>query len=229
MRVFMQLVAISQTWQANIAGGYQLYCGQHVCFTVKDVPTYAEALVLIQNEPQAMQVTSRQILRAVVSGRQVTEIRDLNTLVRDPELPESLQDLANEISLDAREACSGFDNPDVWYPGVDKGIEPLPDSHVLLVIGALQRELERERRNIHGQNMEPKLPAAQLSKLPWRIQRALAERRRLRYAQWGIGRAQWESGLWSLWDIPEDAEWAPRPSPVKSAVPVDSMDMYFGD
>ncbi|HZQ37424.1 MAG TPA: hypothetical protein VFD32_15945, partial [Dehalococcoidia bacterium] len=65
-------------------------------------------------------------------------------------------------------------------------------------------------RNALGQNVEPRLPPAPLADLPWRVQRALAERRRLRFAQYGIGRPQWESGLWSLWEVQDDPDWVPR-------------------
>ena len=131
---------------------------------------------------------------------------------RDWELHYCLQDLADEISEDVREACFALDNPNMDYWGVDEGIEPVPDDHVDLVIWALQRELRRELRapasTIYGSPM----PAVELADLPRRVQRALVERRRLRYAQWGIGREQWETGWFSLWNIPEDPDYVPRRS-----------------
>ena len=42
---------------------------------------------------------------------------------RHPELPDVLQDLAEEIAIDVHEACVAFDEPDCFYPGVDDGID----------------------------------------------------------------------------------------------------------
>jgi hypothetical protein len=129
---------------------------------------------------------------------------------RDAQLHPALRDLAYEILEDLQEACAAFDNPDVWYPGVDDGIEPVPDDNVRLVTWATQRELDRERRLPRtGDSLDP-LPPVPLADLPWRIQRAFAERRRLRYQQWGIGRTQWEENNWSLWGIPLDPEYRSR-------------------
>jgi len=127
---------------------------------------------------------------------------------REDEVTAILQDLAWEITDDITEACDAFDNPDAWYPGVDDGIEPVTDEHVELVIWGLQRELNREPRIRPGGG--PMRPAPPLNELPWRVQRALAERRRLRYLQFGIGREQWERNSFSLWDIWEDPDWLPR-------------------
>jgi hypothetical protein len=125
-------------------------------------------------------------------------------------LTDGLQDLGDQIVSDMHEACLAFDDPDLWYPGVDEGIEPVTDEHVRRVIEGFQRELRRELRNPQGsRNTQDAYPAAPLSELPWRVQRALVERRRLRFAQWGIGRQQWESNSYSLWDIPNDPDWIP--------------------
>ncbi|MBI2766045.1 MAG: hypothetical protein HYX53_09065 [Chloroflexi bacterium] len=132
---------------------------------------------------------------------------------RDPDLPPALQDLGDEINEDIREALEAFDNPGMYYPGIDAGIEPVPDEHIKLVIWALQRELNRELRPNEGRyGGSPPLPAAPLEQLPWHIQRAIVERRRLRYRQWGIGKAQWESGYWNLWEVPLDPGYVPRRS-----------------
>lgn len=120
---------------------------------------------------------------------------------KDPELHVGLQDLGWMIGWELSRACEAFSDPDLWYPGVDEGIEPVPDDQVRLVIAASQRELDRERRR--GR------PPAPLSELPFRVQRAFAERRRLIYKTWGIGRAQWQSNKWSFWDIQDDPAWLP--------------------
>jgi hypothetical protein len=129
----------------------------------------------------------------------------------DPNLHPALQDLAYEINEDIVEACQAFDNPDHYYPGIDDGIEPVGDEHVSFVIWGLQRELNRETRSPAGRPWAgEKLPPAPLAQLPWRIQRALVERRRWRYLQWGIGREQWLAGRWSLWEVMEDPGYVPR-------------------
>lgn len=137
----------------------------------------------------------------------ITEI-PLMTRTSDPELPHALQDLGDEINEDIREALFTLDSPSHYYPGVDEGIEPVPDDHVALVIWALQRELNRELRALTG--MTAKLPAAPLASLSPAVQRALAERRRLRYSQYGIGREQWQANTWSLWAVRDDPEWVSR-------------------
>ncbi|MBA4181857.1 MAG: hypothetical protein C0506_14800 [Anaerolinea sp.] len=145
----------------------------------------------------------RELVRAVPEAYQRTP--------RDPDLHPALQDLGDEINEDIREALFALDDPDHYYPGVDDGIEPVTDDHVKLVIWAMQRELDRELRPAEGQaGMLTSLPAAPLMELPWHIQRALAERRRLRFKQWGIGRQQWEQGTWSLWEVPCDADYVSR-------------------
>lgn len=130
----------------------------------------------------------------------------------NPDLTPALQDLGDEIIEDIREACEAFSNPDVYYPGVDDdSIEPVTDEHVDLVIWAMQRELDRELRASDGTSSSTcALPAAPLASLPRHVQRALAERRRLRFKQYGIGRAEWESRKWSLWNVSRDEDWIPR-------------------
>lgn len=128
----------------------------------------------------------------------------------------ALQDLAYEINEDLQEACECLGDPGVWFPGVDEGIEPVTDEHVSLVMWAMQRELNREtryRRLPGSHKTDPemvKLPAPVLSEFPFRIQRALAERRRLRFQQWGIGREEWERNRWSLWAVPLDPDYRSR-------------------
>ena len=125
----------------------------------------------------------------------------------DPSLHTALQGLGDEINEDVHEACGAFDDPDLWYPGVEDGIQPVSDEHVELVIWALQRELNRELRPGGGYD---RLPAVRLMELPPRVQRAVVERRRLRYREFGINRTDWQRGEWSLWDVPEDRDWLPR-------------------
>ena len=132
----------------------------------------------------------------------------------DPQLHPALIDLVYHIRYDLHEACGAFDDPDVYYPGVDDGIEPVPDDHIDLVIWATQRELDRELRQPLGPTQWDGshvilLPAAPLIDLPQRIKRAFVERRRLRYQQWGIGKKEWENNSWSFWNVPEDPDWVP--------------------
>ncbi len=132
---------------------------------------------------------------------------------RDPDLHPALQDLGDEINEDIREALAALDDPHHYYPGIDEGIEPVSDEHVELVTWALQRELNRELRTGGGfYGSTAVLPAAPLAALPWDVKRALAERRRWRYKQWGLGKDQWKRGSWSLWEVPDDPEYVPRRS-----------------
>jgi len=188
----------------------------HQPFYVPGAPTtYGRLLEVVETAPEL--ANTRQLLSALPLrlGHQrplVTEIPPENQwTARDPDLPPALQDLGDEINEDIREALDAIDNPNHYYPGVDDGIEPVADEHIKLVIWALQRELNRELRPNEGRyGGSPPLPAAPLLQLPWNIQRAVVERRRLRYQQWGIRSAQWQSGLWSLWDVPADAGYVPR-------------------
>lgn len=184
--------------------------------------TYAEALQAIESCSRLQKARDE----FAVLPLRVGECKELVTAVpenyqrtpRDPDLHPALQDLGDEINEDIREALFALDDPDYYYPGVDEGIEPVTDDHVKLVIWAMQRELDRELRPAEGQaGMLTSLPAAPLWELPWHVQRALTERRRLRFKQWGIGRQQWEQGTWSLWDVPSDPDYVSRRSARLSA------------
>jgi hypothetical protein len=177
--------------------------------------TYGEALNAIQTSEKLAWVKPEfdTILLRVGECRELlsTVPADYQRTPRDPDLHPALQDLADEINEDIREALASLDDANAYYAGVDQGIESVTDEHVKLVTWAMQRELDRELRPAEGQaGMLSSLPAAPLWELPWHVQRALAERRRMRFAQYGIGRAQWLSGNWSLWDIPEDVDYVPR-------------------
>jgi hypothetical protein len=189
--------------------------GEQVVVTDRKDATYGELLDRITNDPAeagAQKLFATFPLRIGDYGSLLRELPEgPNRTSRDPDLHPALQDLGDEISEDIREALVALDDPDAWYPGIDEGIEPVSDEHVRLVTWALQRELDRELRA--APNNTPSitpLPAAPLADLPWNVQRALAERRRWRYRQWGLGKEQWERGEWSLWDIPEDPDYVPR-------------------
>lgn len=152
-----------------------------------------------------------RVLIVMHSSPKIYDIKDVQDVVRrDPELPECLFDLSYEILSDVHEACYAFNNPDLYYPGWDSEIEPIPDTHVELVIAGLQRELNRETRGSQD-GYGAKLPAVPLSDLPFNIQRALAERRRYHYTiEYGITRENWESGVFSLWNVKFDPDFLPR-------------------
>lgn len=122
------------------------------------------------------------------------------TVGGDPSLHYALQDLGDDINMDEHDACEAA-HAGLPFAGVDDGIEPVTDEHVRRVIPALQRELDRERRR--------GLPAVPLDAMPWPYQRALVERRRLRYQQFGITHEVWKRGTWSLWDVPCDDDYIP--------------------
>lgn len=178
--------------------------------------TYHELLAMVEQGCDGADARDRlaHLPLRVGPGPLVRALPEGETRTRqDPDLHQALQDLADEINEDIREALDALDNPHHYYPGVDEGIDPVSDDHVNLVIWALQRELDRELRTQAGSiSSEAVLPSAPLASLPWHVQRSLAERRRWRFAQWGIGRKQWELGVWSLWDIPSDPDYVPRRS-----------------
>lgn len=181
----------------------------------RDTPiTYAEAYDILKNHEKFKDIP----LRANFHDRPLhSEWRErIPVLGRDPDLHMALHDLAYEINEDITEACAAFDNPDLYFPGIDEGIEPVPDDHVELVMWALQRELNRERRppqdengrSMYGQGLLAPLP---LTDLPWRIQRALAERRRYRFTvEYGITKEKWQAGTWDLMSVREDSDFVPR-------------------
>lgn len=180
--------------------------------------TYGRLLRVVESDESATAAKdafSRLPLRVGASGPLLSTIAN-NTVheppsARDPELHPALQDLANEINEDIRDALDSLDDPRAYYPGVDQGIELVSDEHVSLVIWAMQRELNRELRAPEGfASSSVTAPAAPLAELPWNVQRALVERRRLRFKEWGIDRNAWERGEWSLWEVPADIDYVPR-------------------
>jgi hypothetical protein len=207
LRVFAALVA-----KAEGGLGMATEIGCEPWLLAADAPTYGEVLAALEagELPGAEKLFNALPLRCAVDGPLLTEMPpDGRPANKDPELHIALQDLGNEINEDMHEAFQALDDPKFYYPGVDEGIEPVTDEHVELVIWAMQRELDRERRSATGFG-QPLLPPAPLRELPWNVQRAIAERRRLRYRQWGLGREQWLSGAWSLWDVPSDPDYLPR-------------------
>jgi len=178
--------------------------------------SYSELYNSITKSPKMMELyefLSCLPLRIVLYNvpEKITEIQ-LTSNSRDPELHTALQDLAYEINEDIREACFALDDPDLYYPGVDEGIEPVTDDHINLVIWGMQRELNRELRSPLNSYESTRLPAVPLNELPWNIKRALVERRRLRYKEFGITKENWETGIWSLWNVPEDPNFLTRRS-----------------
>ena len=139
-------------------------------------------------------------------GRTVESRFNREGTLHDSELHDGLQDLGNQITHDVHDALFAFDDPDHYYPGAPLGsIDPVPDDHVRLVMAAMQRELDREPRTAQGLlGGGGYLPVPQLNELPWHTQVALAERRRYRFKQWGIGHAEWERNEWSIWNVPDD-------------------------
>lgn len=170
------------------------------------------ALPLRVINPLYQRSSSSSTLSEIPTNLSVDEIKRM----RDPELHRALQDLAYTLGMELTLACEAFDDPDVWYPGVYEGIEPLDDDHVRLVIWGAQRELYRELRPTRWAG--PPRPAAPLDQLPFRVQRAYAERRRWHYLQYGIGRTEFETNRWSFWNVNEDPDWSPTWSPTPRTV-----------
>lgn len=142
-------------------------------------------------------------LRALLDDIASSEYRDLFSAIpfakrvyADPELRECLQDLAEIIAYEATEAFRAS-----FYPGV-VDVEPLTEEHIVAVMQALQREMDREAKR------RGKVPVRYLD-LPPDRQRALAERRRWWYGKFGITPQSWVKGTFSLWDVAEEPppEW----------------------
>jgi len=117
-----------------------------------------------------------------------------NSVSRNKEVIPALQDLADAVTWEGSEA---FVAP--YYPGV-QDIEPLTDEHVRWVMLAMQREVNREAYNSR---------AAQFLDLPFERQVALAERRRLWFARFGITPTSWPSETWNLWEVSNEITFPP--------------------
>lgn len=201
MRAFAAAISGYNEQTVKLTGGLE---GTGVCFP-------RSASYLQQFEAMRAQDGARRLLADLplrCPGPRAQTVSAEAVLTNNATLVHPLQDLGDEIIEDLREAAAAFDDPDVWFPGIDDGIEPVPDDHVALVMWAMQRELLRELRPPAGGGA--RLPAMPLADLPFRVQRALAERRRWHFARYGIRRPQWESGRWSLWDVEPDTDWVPR-------------------
>jgi hypothetical protein len=198
-----------------VDGAIYLYGLPVVAVAPNERLTYRWLLGELKDNPFTNELLSGIPLRRNPSADRVyTKIPEAYHSTLDAQVDSALHDLARQIRWDLTLACESLSNPDVWYPGVDEGIEPVDDEHVKLVMWALHRELARERRPPLNPDGTPNVMVKRLKpvdprEFPWRIQRALAERRRLRYQQWGIGRKQWENNEWSLWDVQEDPDWVP--------------------
>jgi hypothetical protein len=108
----------------------------------------------------------------------------------DPELVPMLQDLANILAWEATRAFT-----ESYYPGIPD--VNVPDTHVEVVMRALQREMDREGKS------RQRIPIEFLS-LPQDRQRALAERRRWWFTKFSITPERWQAGYWSLWDVTDE-------------------------
>lgn len=211
LRCFARLVKARQDGTVWFADSYPLWAG--------DI-SYATLLSVCEvtlPEPFANLALATSNYRGPLTA--IPDSTDPRSHVLSPWRNVALQDLADEIQEDVSDACRTSTDPHAYYPGVDDGsIEPVPDEHVRLVIWAMQRQLNNDRRQgapvYGGQTLEmPSIgtrPAFPLDTLAWPVQRALVERRRLRHQQWGIGRGQWEQNTWSLWDVPLDEDYVPR-------------------
>lgn len=124
-------------------------------------------------------------------------VRPARSALSDPELVPMLQDLADILAIEATNAFSAD-----YFPGIPD--VDVPDEHVDVVVGALQREMDREGKS---RQREP----ARYENLARDRQRALAERRRLWFSKFSITPERWLTGKWSLWEVTEEplpaAEW----------------------
>ena len=206
LRVFAGLIT-KDNGGVHLRGDW--YPGNRLLIEAGVTNTYGEAYAFCAADERAREALSAIPLRMSFTGHPAPNLRFDSVPEgyvwhrdeRDAELPVGLQDIGWWLAKELTDACEAFSNPDIFYPGIDEGIEHVYDEHVALVIWGAQRELDRELRR--GKSSAP------LSELPWRIQRAYAERRRYIYQCYGIGREQYEANAWSLWDVPEEPDWVP--------------------
>lgn len=195
MRVFVKLLGVSV-----VGGRWNLRrTGRPPYVTVPSDATYGIALKAVQACPEVAETFAGLSLRMGCEPYLY--------------LHDALQDLADEFIEDVTEACAALVNPDHFYPGIDDGIEPVADAHIEQVIAAMQPELNRERRDpwpSTSRNGSNSLPAVPLASLPHRIQRAIVERRRLRFLQYGVDKRAWERDAWSVWNVAVDPDFVPR-------------------
>jgi ribosomal protein S21 len=116
--------------------------------------------------------------------------RPARSALSDPELVPMLQDMADILAWEATQAFSAE-----YYPGVADVF--VPESHVELVMRALQREMDREGKSRQRQ-------PAEFRSLPPERQRALAERRRWWFSKFSITPERWQTGKWSFWEVTDD-------------------------
>ena len=189
--------------------GYGLEPGNKPVFVKDHRMTFREAFTELMGDSEpaaaARAWLSDQKLRKSGAIHTLDAIPATGTHSRPSRLHKYLHDLALMIRLDLREAIDAA-HGDGYYPGVDEGIEPVTDDHVALVIWSVQRELDKERRM--GPDNSTVLPAYPLETLPFPIQRAFAERRRLRYSEWNITHENWVNNSWSALAVPDD-DWEP--------------------
>jgi hypothetical protein len=115
----------------------------------------------------------------------------------DPELRETLQELADAVAWEGSEAFSA-----AYYPGVEE-VEPLGPDHIRDIMQGMQREMDREGVRVSRQ-------AARFEDLPPDRQRALAERRRMWFARFGITPERWKRGTFSVWEVNSHITWPPE-------------------
>lgn len=154
---------------------------------------------VIEIEPKRMNLVS--LMRACWLNKEarayLSEIPIVNsTKTVDLELNYSLQDLADAVAWEASEAFTAH-----HYTGRD--VDALSRDHIKELMVALQRELNRES---HRTGRE----AARFLDLPFERQRALAERRRWWFQQFGITPQQWKKGKFSLWKVSNKVHWPPE-------------------
>jgi hypothetical protein len=151
------------------------------------------------------ELTVQGLLHDVESGDHRVDFTTIpfvgRTYVVDPELPEWLQDLAEIIAYESSEAFRSD-----FYPGV-ADVEPLTEEHIMAVMEALQREMDREAKRRSKSTVS-------YVDLPPERRQALAERRRYWYGKFGITPKNWESKTFSLWDVADEPlpDWMTRPS-----------------
>jgi hypothetical protein len=201
-RRFRAMLRIIHTY-----GEYIAIDNDHIIKVENPPQTYGQLYELFRNYdlpiPLRMDLYNRS-----VDNRTITA--ETFSTQPNPSLHVGLQDLAFEFFMDIHEACAAFNDPTIYYvaPSAEE-IEPVTDDHVHLVIAGIERELQRELRP-RNTFSNVNLPYAPLHTLSFPIQRALVERRRYRFLQWGITKEHYLKNEWYLCNVQEDVDWLPR-------------------
>ena len=152
---------------------------------IRDRPTKEARLLHVKPDPQMLlnRLKRYKIMTKVLCNLPVSV--PSTTGGGDPEIHPALQDLAEIMAIEAKDAFMSR-----YYPSPENIF--IPPKLVTTIMAALQREMNREGVRV---SREP----IKFSDLPKERQHSLCARRRLWFSRVGITRREWKKNKWSLW------------------------------